>query len=250
MLGLELLVIKEINSMGVSVCLKPCLAEVITPTLASEIRNFQNSLLEKYFSSPWEGYFYVIWYSHRGHGNRGRGLDFNYILNSILNNRETAFESYIKDLFDLLFFNYIGLGLPVINCSIVDRSITGISQEFFLLNQINFIKRPPQYALEEKIHAVDLQEVANRHLVFPEYIYQNNAFYKFSYFNLKEMRSLIGKTDTLSLDEESVEKVRLVFDDLKNETISTIYNIASTNLKLLQRIAKMQTTNPQKCVVS
>lgn len=131
MKGLELLVIKEVNAYGVSICLKPCLPEVITPTLANEIRHFQDSLAEHYFSSPWDGYFYVIWYSHRGHGLCSRGLDFGYILDTIVNHKEQALEVYIRNLFDLMFLNYIGLGLPVINCSIVDRAVTGISQEFF-----------------------------------------------------------------------------------------------------------------------
>ncbi|WED43763.1 hypothetical protein [Legionella cardiaca] len=246
-MGLELLVIKEINSMGVCVCLKPYLSEVITPTLTKEIRNFQNTLLEKYFSSAsWEGYFYVIWYSHRGYGHQGRGLDFNFILNSIVNNKEAAFEAYINDLFEVLFLNNIGLGLPLVNCSIIDRAISGISQEFFFLNHINFIKSTSQNNLEEKIHSVELKEITNN-LIFPQFIYSNNQFYRFSSFNLKEMRKLIGNTNTSFLDEKSIEKIRIIFDEIKNETIQKIYNIASTNLKLLHRLAKIQTINLKKC---
>ncbi|CEK11263.1 hypothetical protein [Legionella hackeliae] len=236
---LELLVIREINSKGVSVCLKPSLAEVITPTLAREIRNLQNSIVEKYLTTPWEGYFYVIWYSHRGHGNCGRGLDFNYILNTILNGKEVAFESYIKDLFELLFLNYIGLGLPVVNCSIIDRDISGISQEFFFLNQINFIKKSSESTLENQVISVDLHEIST-HQVFPKFLYQNNQFYKFSNINLKEMRKLIAGTEMRSLDEASIEEIRRIFDALQHETISEIYNMASNKLKLLKRLAKMQ----------
>lgn len=239
---LELLVIKEINSKGVSVCLKPRLAEVITPTLANEIRNLQNSIVDKYLSSPWEGYFYVIWYSHRGHGHCGRGLDFNYILSTILNGKEVAFETYIKNLFDMLFLNYIGLGLPVINCSIVDRSIRGISQEFFFLNQINFIKNTNSSAVADEIFSVDLHDISNRQ-VFPAFLYQSNRFYRFASINLNEMRRLIAKTEMPLLDEAAIEKIKLIFEDIKNETISEIYNLASTNLKLLKRIAQMQMNN-------
>ncbi|WP_094090453.1 hypothetical protein [Legionella clemsonensis] len=236
---LELLVIKEINSKGVSVCLKPRLAEVITPTLTNEIRNLQNSIVDKYLSSPWEGYFYVIWYSHRGHGHCGRGLDFNFILSTILSGKEVAFETYIKNLFDLLFLNYIGLGLPVVNCSIIDRDIRGISQEFFFLNQINFIKNATQTSVEDKILSVNLQDISNRQ-VFPKFLYENNRFYRFSNINLKAMRRLIANTEMPSLDEALIERIKLIFDEIKNETISEIYNLASTNLKLLQRIAQMQ----------
>lgn len=242
MLGLELLVIKEINSHGISVCLKPCMPEVITPTLASEIRHLQNSLVEQYISSPWEGYFYVIWYSHRGHGTCGRGLDFNYILESIYSNREIKFEAYIKDLFDLLFLNYVGLGLPLINCSIVDRVISGISQEFFFLNKINFIKSYSADILGTKISPVNFFDVANN-LVFPKTIYQNNLFYKFCYFDLKSMRNLIANTSANAIDEDNLEHIRHIFDDMRDQTITEIYKLASTNLKLLERVAKMQTRN-------
>lgn len=247
MIGLELLVIKEINSLGFSVCLKPCLPEVITPTLASEIRNFQNSLLEKYFSSPWEGYFYVIWYSHRGHGFRGRGLDFNYIVDTISHNKESEFENYIKDVFDLLFFNHIGLGLPLINCSIVDREITGISQEFFYLNKINFIKKYEPNGMEKTICPVVWKDVASN-LIFPHFLYDNNQFYQFSMFNLKEMRKLIGNAEPSALDEEAIEKIKILFDEMRDETIKEIYNLASTKIKLLQRIAKIQTYSLNLCL--
>ncbi|MDI9819165.1 MULTISPECIES: hypothetical protein [unclassified Legionella] len=239
MLGLELLVTREINSLGVSVCLKPSAPEVITPTLVKELRRFQNSLVDKYFSSPWENYFYVVWYSHRDHGICGRGLDFNYILNAILNHKEADFESYIRDVFDLLFLNYIGLGLPLINCSIVDREVTGISQEFFFLNRINFIKNYSQDVLATEISPVEVTDISNR-LVFPSSIYQRNLYYKFCYFDLNSMRRLIAKTHLNPLNEDFIENIKSIFNNMQYETVNEIYNLASKNLKVLKRLAKKQ----------
>ena len=190
MSGLELLVIKQINAHGVSVCLKPSTPELITPTLTSEIRHFQNSLAEKYYLSPWEENFYVIWYSQRGHSACERGLDYNFILNAIKSHKEFAFELYIRELFDLLFLNYVGLGLPIVNCSIIDRTITGLSQEFFFVNRVNFIKSYPSDILGTKISAVDFPDISSN-LIFPEFIYQNNHFYRFSFYDIQAMRYLM-----------------------------------------------------------
>lgn len=239
MLGLELLVIKEINTRGVSVCLKPSVPELITPTLASEIRHFQNSLAEKYYLSPWEDDFYIIWYSQRGHGTSWNGIDFKYILNAIRSNKEFAFELYIREVFDLLFLNYVGLGLPVVNCSIVDRVVTGISQEFFFLNKINFIKSYPADILGTKISPVNYNDISSN-LIFPKFIYHDNHFYKFSYFDIKTMRDLIKGTESNLFNDEKLESIRHVFEEIKNETITKVYHLASTNMQLLKRMAETQ----------
>lgn len=242
MRGLELLIVKEMNTHGVSVCLKPCLPEVITPTLVNEIRLFQNSLAAQYYSSPWEGYFYVIWYSHRGHGICGRGLDFNYILQAINTNKESALEDYVRDLFDLLFLNYVGLGLPIVNCSIVDRKLTGISQEFFFLNKINFIKSVSSNETKETVFPVEFNELANNP-AFPLTLYQNNLFYKFCSFDLKMMKKYIGDLSLPPFDPQNLDLTRLIFDEMEEKTLTGIYRIATTNIKLLERFAKRQSNH-------
>ena len=240
MSGLELFVVKQLKSRGVFVCLKPNIPELITPSLTSEIRRFQNSLAEKYYVSPWEDNFYIVWYSQRGHGVCERGIDYNYIFNAIKAHQEVAFELYIRELFDVLFLNYVGLGLPIVNCSIIDRDITGLSQEFFFLNRVNFIKGYSPDILATKITVVNFQDVSTN-LIFPNSVYQQNHFYKFSYYDIQSMRHLIEETDGIIVDERELEKIKRVFDEIKNNTINQIYQLASNDMHLLQRMAKMQT---------
>ncbi len=113
-----------------SVCLKPKIPFVLTPSLAHEIRIFQNKLAEKYYRSPWESAIYVCWHLYAGK-IKWKGFDFNYILDVIKNNNNSALVRYIDEVFDLLFLNYVSLDIPLINCSIVNRPVQGISQDFF-----------------------------------------------------------------------------------------------------------------------
>lgn len=237
---LELLVMTERNTKGMRVCLKPNSPTVLTPTLINSLRNLQNTLAEKYISSPWEGHFYVIWYSHKNYGNQGRGLDFNYIFETLSARKEVDFEKYISKVFDLLFLNYISLGLPLINCSIIDRKITGISQEFFLLNQISFVRNNSLKNTSKKIVKSHFSDIANN-LVFPKHIYQKNLFYHFSSCNLEAMKTCITGADIQLIQEYEFENIKEVFDCLENETIKQIYMIASKNIKLLQRLGNVQT---------
>ncbi|KTD66292.1 hypothetical protein [Legionella spiritensis] len=237
----ELLVIEETQLHGVRVCLKPCSPEVLTHSLIKDIRDLQNSLVDRYLTSPWEGCFYVIWYSHRNHGTRGRGLDFNFIFDSIIHRKENEFENYICMVFDLLFLNYIGLGIPLLNCSIVDRKITGISQEFFLLNQINFLRKDALDKSDDAFHEVHLPEISNN-FVFPEDIYKRNSFYTFYNYDLNLMQHLISETGVRIIGGNELEEIKQIFETIKNETITQIYNMASKNTKVLERLAHIQST--------
>ena len=139
MLNLELLAVREIGVNGMSVCLKPRIPVVITPGLVNDIRQLQNSLAEKYLSNTLSEDFYVIWFLEDRRGLNWHGWDFNFIVHCLKKNEDTKLENYICGVFDLIFLNRIGLGFPVINCSIVSRSLTGLSKEFFYLNKICFI---------------------------------------------------------------------------------------------------------------
>lgn len=236
MKNLELLVVEDNQKNGMRVCLKPSAPEVLTPTLINQICDLQKMLIDRYLSSPWDGYYYVIWYYHKNHGKSGRGLDFNFIWNTLRQHKDNDFESYINNIFDLLFLNNVGLGLPIINCSITDRAITGISQEFFILNQINFMKTDSTSSITQ----VYLNDIA-KNIVFPEYIYENNLFYLFNTYDFNSMCKLISQFKTDIPDKDKLERIRSTFNKMKDDTINEIYNIAFNKTKLLARLASIQT---------
>ncbi|WP_419420850.1 hypothetical protein ACNVED_06010 [Legionella sp. D16C41] len=242
---LELLVVEDNQRNGMRVCLKPRLPEVLTPTLINQICDLQKMLIDRYLSSPWDGYYYVIWYYHKNHGQSGRGLDFNFIWDALRQHRDHDFESYISNIFNLLFLNCVGLGLPLINCSITDRSITGISQEFFILNQVNFMKTNSSKYLTQ----VNLSDIA-KNLVFPKHIYENNLFYTFNTYDFNSMRKLIARFTIDTPEKDKLERMRLIFDKVKNDTIKEIYNIAVNKTKLLARLASMQNCHTRVTPIS
>ncbi|STX50438.1 Uncharacterised protein [Legionella busanensis] len=235
MKNLELLVVEDNQRNGMRVCLKPRVPEVLTPTLINQICDLQKMLIDRYLSSPWDGYYYVIWYYHKNHGKSGRGLDFNFIWNALRQHKDNDFESYICNVFDLLFLNNVGLGLPVINCSITDRAITGISQEFFILNQINFMQADSTNSIAQ----VYLNDIA-KNLVFPKYVYEKNLFYIFNHYDFNSMRKLISQFKSEIPDKNKLEQIRLTFNKMKDNTIKEIYNIAVNKTKLLARLASIQ----------
>lgn len=239
---LELLVIEERNLNGMRICLKPNTPEVLTPTLIYSIRNLQDMLIRRYLSTPWEGYFYVIWYFHKNCGVKSRGLDFNFIFDSVSSHHDKEFENYINNLFDLLFLNYIGLGIPLINCSIVDRTLSGVSQEFFILNQINFLKNTRLLASNHSILEIHLQDIA-KNVVFPLHIYKKNLFYTFYSYDFHSMQRLLSRATINFTQTHNIKAVQSIFDAIKNETISQIYEIASKKINVLYRLAKIQQTN-------
>jgi len=235
----ELLIVKEIDSQGIAVCLKPNLPDVITPSLVKEIRRFQNSLAENYFAVPWEGLLYVVWYSHRRLSSCKRGLDFSFIVDSLQDHKEEELECYIKNLFDLLFLNSVGLGLPVVNCSLVNSSISGVFQEFFYLNKINFIKRANEKNPSKTLSQINVSDVA-KNLIFPKQIYQDKIYYQYSAFDLKSMRRVIEETRVDMPNEVQLKETREKFDALFQATMASLYHLAASNMNLLKRVAAMQ----------
>lgn len=236
---IELLIVKEIDTQGIAVCLRPNLPDVITPSLVREIRRFQNSLAENYFNKPWEGLLYVVWYSHRHINSCKRGLDFSFIVDSLQVSKENELEMYIKNLFDLLFLNSVGLGLPVVNCSLVNSLVSGVFQEFFYLNKINFIKRADAKNPSKTLSRIKVTDIAN-HLIFPEQIYQDRIYYQCSTFDLESMRSIIEETRVDLPSETELKEKREKFDALYQATMLSLYQLARENMKLLKRMASVQ----------
>lgn len=229
----ELLAIRELGVNGMYICLKPKIPVVITPGLVQEIRRLQNSLAEKYLSQSLSDYFYVVWFLEKQRGLSCHGLDFNFLLNCIKNNKETELEFYIEGVFNLIFLNHIGLGFPIINCSIVTRALTGLSKEFFFLNKICFI----QNSGSEGIKKVSITNEFNP-LLFQKNIYEKNQCYSFDSIRLDKMRSIIENVDYEIPTTEEVNQLKEKFEAMKDETISRIYQIALKDIKILERMAK------------
>lgn len=208
----ELLIMKELGAQGIRICLKPSCPNVITPSLINEIRDFQDSLANQYFSCPWEGCLYIFWYYHRRHGMAKRGLDFNYILQCIQKHQESKLEAYIANMFNLLFLNYIGLGLPIINCSIVGKKISGIFQDFFYLNRVNFIKKFEVNPDSTESSRINVFDVANQ-LLFHETIYQNNIYYHCPSFDLNQMKQIIENTKLNLFDNDKIKDLSACFEE-------------------------------------
>ncbi|MGQ3891939.1 hypothetical protein [Legionella sp. CNM-4043-24] len=235
----ELLVVNEFDSHGVSICLKPHLPDVITPSLVNEIRHVQNTLAENYFKSPWEGLLYVVWYSHRRMGHCKRGLDFNFIMHSLLHHKENELETYVKNLFDLLFLNSVGLGLPLINCSLVSGLISGVFQEFFYLNKINFIKKRPRENRRPGLTQVSISDISRKRL-FPEQVYENNIYYLCNSFDLTSMCHILERTEADLPDERQIKAMQRQFDAMYQATLLAVYQMAANKMNLLKRVASIQ----------
>ncbi|CEG56646.1 hypothetical protein [Legionella fallonii] len=233
MLDLELLAVREMGVNGMSVCLKPKIPVVITPGLVNEIRQLQNSLADKYLSNVLNDYFYIVWFLEDRRGLGCRGLDFNFIVNCIKKNHETKLESYISGIFDLLFLNRVGLGFPIINCSIVNRALTGLSKEFFFLNKICFIRNNA---------APDIQKINIFNELSPfllgKELYENNHYFYFHALQLDRMRLLIEDIDYEVPTVEEVNQIKNHFESMKKATMKGIYDIAERNIKVLERMAK------------
>lgn len=236
----ELLIIKALESHGIAVCLKPDCPKVISPSLVDRIRKFQDSLANDYFTSPWDDNLYVIWYCHRHQAACKLGFDFNFINYALREHKECKLEMYIKKLIDVLFLNYISLGLPLVNCSMIDKKISGIFLEFFYLNEINFVKLSDEKIESNMIMQVDILELSNNLSLSKEF-YDKNIYYKCNYFDFKSMKSILEKTKKKAIDEKKIIDIRAVFDGLYQSTLASIYNMASKNPALLKRLAQMQT---------
>lgn len=233
MLNLELLAVREIGVNGMSVCLKPKVPVVITPGLVNEIRQLQNSLAEKYLSNALSEYFYVVWFLEDRRGMSFHGLDFNFIVQCIKNNQNTKLENYIDGIFNLIFLNRVGLGFPIINCSIVNRALFGLSKELFLLNKICFIRN----TCSPGIQKVKLFNEQTPSLLQKE-IYETNHYFYFDALRIDKMRSIMEEIDYDIPTAEEIEQIKKQFEALKYETLQGIYEIATRNIKILERMAK------------
>nr|WP_255666663.1 MULTISPECIES: hypothetical protein [unclassified Legionella] len=228
-----------------AVCLKPRIPYIITPSLVLEIRKLQNQIAEQYYKNPWDGIYYLLWYLHSD-TTPWKGLDFHFIHKALLSHREHAIEHYIENLFELLFINYVGFGLPVINCSIVNRKLSGISQDFFYLNQINFIKRYKELNCfsQNKLPFSKLNFSPEiRKTSFPFKIYTRNNFYVFDSINLNSMRKILGAYRYSPIYLPQQNEIKLIFKQKRQETIAKIYQLASKNINLIERFALIQSLN-------
>lgn len=242
MSGLELFVGSDENNHCMSICLKPKIPYVLTPSLAQEIRAFQNKLVEKYYANPWNKVVYLFWHLHAGR-IKWKGLDFMFIHDALKNGNNEAMERYIDDVFTILFLNYVGLDIPLINCSIVNRPVRGISQDFFFVNKINFIKKPRLdnfiSANEEKIVPIDIFSY-NRTRSFPDRIYAFNKYYEYHFMNLQAMSVLINTLEYEPLNKNKLIETKTIFDVVMEETINTLYEMSSKSLNSIERLSKFQ----------
>ncbi|HHF7368417.1 TPA: hypothetical protein ACPSKY_003574 [Legionella bozemanae] len=243
--NIELLAIRHQKTNGMAVCLKPRIPYTITPSLVYEIRKLQNKIAAQYYKKPWDGIYYLLWYLHSDTAP-WKGLDFHFIHEALLNRREHAIEHYIENLFELLFINYVGFGLPIINCSIVNRKLRGISQDFFYLNQINFIKRYKELNCfsHNKLPFSKLNfNTEIKKTSFPFKIYTRNNFYAFDSINLNSMKKILSSYRYSPICLPQQNEIKLIFNQISRETIAKIYQLASENINLIERFALIQSVN-------
>lgn len=237
----ELLVIQNASVRGLIVCLKPNVPFVLTPSLTHEIRNMQDVVAGNYCKSPWSKPLFIVWYLHTGR-IPWKGLDFTFIHQALVNHKEKMIESYLNEVFDLLFLNYIGSGFPIINCSIITRPLSGISQDFFYLNHINFIKtrkKIENQPISKLYHKMDVPQVSDK-LYFPEALYARNEFYGFHAINYSRMKRIVATKKFEPVDIEKQLEIKEIFNQTKKDTLTEIYEIASRNIKILDRLSKQQ----------
>lgn len=240
MRGIELLVTNKIEN-GLAVCLKPLVAPILTHSLVKEIRLLQNNLVEQYYCQPWNDIFYVVWYLVSGK-IPWKGLDFNYIQDKLYQGNDQGLSDYIHDVFNLLFLNYIALGLPLINCSLVTRPLMGMSKEFFLLNQINFFKNTSSGKKDITHNRVKPEDLfhCKKSGCFPEAIYTRNLFYNFSSFNFSSMRKIISQSSYKAIDEDELIRIQSVFETIKKNTLMEIHLLYSKNPTIFDRFSRLQ----------
>ncbi|MDX1837197.1 hypothetical protein [Legionella taurinensis] len=237
MQSMELLILKEINSNGMGICLRPKVHPVITVSLTKEIRQLQDSIAEKYYQSPWEGYFYLVWYLDNSMKTPWVGFDFKFIADAFKNHHESEAETYIDRIFDIIFLNYIGMGLPLINCSILNKDVTSLSREFFLLNAISFV-HCKQKTQTPFIPVSIGQEF--KHLTFKETIYQNNHCFYFDSLRFGTMRRIIQSIDRKPLTDDDIKTIKQEFEEVKKKTVTRIYDIARHRRALFSWLANRQ----------
>lgn len=240
--NIELLAIRDHKTNGMAVCLKPRVPYIITPSLVYEIRKLQNKIAEEYYAKPWEGVFYLLWYLHSD-TTPWKGLDFNFIYEALRNHHEDKIEHYIEGIFELLFINYLGLGLPLINCSIINRKLSGISQDFFYLNRINFIRRHKELKCvscnKQPFSKLDFNTETSK-TSFPHKVYTRNNFYAFNYIDVPSMRKILSCYQYNPISTTQQHVLKLIFDRISQETLARIYRLASEKMDLIERFAAIQ----------
>lgn len=246
----ELLAIEDNESSGMAVCLKPSIPFVITHSLVNEIRKLQNKIVEGYFQSPWEGVYCLFWYLHSGK-IPWKGLDFNYIHQCLINNRESEFEKYLENLFSVLFINYVGLDIPLVSCSIISRKLNGASLDFFYLNRINLIKHHQYNGFDcTDFSNISFKEFDCRHEIkrgaFPEELYLRNNYYTVNSFDLTGLREILDTHDFTPLDLDEKNRIKRIFEQTRDNTIEKIYHLATKNIRFLERLARSQASEYKK----
>ena len=240
MKSVELLAIRLRNGRGMAVCLKPKTPYVMTNSIVNEIKDFQKKVVGEYYSKPWNGIYFIVWYLHSSN-IPWKGFDFDFIYNSFLNHNEVKVENYIEDVFELLFINYVGLGLPLLSCSIVNRETHGISKEFFLLNRINFIKKNGKNISTN--NAINLEKIQPH---FSPKIYMRNSIHEMEKFNISAINEVLYFFKFDSISECELQDIKHHFDEIRRKTILKIYEFAKKDIHLLRRISELQSFEHRK----
>lgn len=239
----ELLAMKHLDN-GMAICLKPKKSFVMTKTLVDDIRVIQKKIVEKYYSEPWDGIYYLVWYLYAGN-IPWKGLDFAYIYKTLLKNREKEVDQYIGDIYEILFLNYIGLGLPVLSCSIANREVSGVSKEFFLLNRVSFIKNIKSPSEESHMKKIDLH-LENTKMHFSPEIYKRNHCYKMDFVDVASIGKVLNEINFKPLSGCEIEKIKLHFDEMKEQTLFKIQHLATKNLNIFNRLSGIQSCEHRK----
>lgn len=236
----QLLVIRQKDKNGYGVVIKPLKPYVISPSLVKEVSSFQYQIIDEYMKKPWSGTCHIIWCCHKSNITI-KGLDFHFIYNCMAKNNIDAIEKYINQVFDCMYLNHIGLGIPLVNCSVVDRPTTSMIREFFYMNQINFIKNCDM-AIDRpstKINEYDILSMGNK-LHFPKWIYLKNKYYNYHHVDIHAMREKLVAYENQTYSNEYITKIRIEFDKMCNKTVWKILNLSKTNLNILKKFSDNQ----------
>jgi hypothetical protein len=228
----ELLALHEIDRNGMTVYLKPNTPAMMTPKLVDEIRALQDSLAKKYVNQSFDKY-YVVWFLQKNINFSCCGLDFHFVHDCFKYHKEKNLEHYLDRIFNLIFLNYIGLGLPIISCSILTKYLSGLSKEFFLMNKICFIYQR-KYKCFNNIEIFN--EITN--LTFKKEIYNKNNYYFYNPIHIGEMKNIIENTVCEVPDQQTITTAQVEFDALKELTLLRLNNIASRDIKIFDRFAR------------
>lgn len=238
----QLLVTKQDTDNGLIVCLKPKTSYVMAPVVIQEIRALQKQLVSDYYSNPWDHILYIIWCYYPGNITL-KGMDFSFIYTCLQRGDRDSIRNYVNDIFELLFLNYIGLGLPVINCSFVERPFCGCNREFFFMNQINFIKKNffnhPLACQDNDVEPVDIKSSIKKSY-FPSSIYEDNAYYVFSRKNLDKMKEIITAFPFKTRSPEELNNKKMIFDMKKEETLNKIFSAYDKDNNIIKKFSDLQ----------